>query len=132
VALVERSCCRDRRVQAAISFSGLALVPGSDYPRPSVPLLLVHGNADMTVPYAGSTNVYAAVGSPRFLLTLVGRGHQSWPATTGVADAAVLQSTLDFWGAYLRHEPGAERRLERDAVVPGLTTVQADPGPGPA
>jgi dienelactone hydrolase len=132
VGLVERSCCRDHRVQAAISFSGLALVPGSDYPRPAVSLLLVHGDADTTVPYAGSTNVYAAVGQPRFLLTLLGRGHQSWPATRGAADMAVLQSTLDFWAAYLRHEPGAERRLERDAVVPGLTTFQADPGPAPA
>lgn len=125
VALVERSCCRDPRVKAAISFSGLALVPGEDYPRPSTPLLLVHGTADMTVPYAGSVNVYEAAGRPRFLLTIMGRGHQSWPAGTMTGDTAVLRATLDFWAGYLRHDAGARVRLRHDAVVPGVTTLRA-------
>ncbi len=127
VALVERSCCADRRVRGAISFSGLALLPGEDYPRPSVPLLLVHGTADRNVPYAASIHLYAAVGPPRYLLTLLGRGHQSWPRGTGPVDAAVLRATLDFWTVYLRGDHAAVPALEHDAAVADRTTIQADP-----
>ena len=130
VALVERSCCDEPRVRGAISFSGLALLPGEDYPRPSVPMLLVHGTADRTVPYAASTHLYAAVGPPRYLVTLLGRGHASWPGGSGTVDAAVLRSSLDFWAAYLRGDRSAVVALEHDAVVGGRTTVQADPGSG--
>jgi len=130
VALVERSCCGEPRVRGAISFSGLALLPGEDYPRPSVPLLLVHGTADRTVPYAASTHLYAAVGPPRYLVIVLGRGHASWPGGTGTVDAAVLRSSLDFWAAYLRGDRSAVVALEHDAVVAGRTTIHADPGSG--
>jgi fermentation-respiration switch protein FrsA (DUF1100 family) len=89
---------------------------------------MVHGNADTTVPYAGSTDVYARVGAPRFLVTLLGRGHQSWPSGAAPGDDAVLRATLDFWAGYLRQDRRAIARLVTDASVPGVTTVMADPG----
>ena len=55
LGVVERSCCRDHRVDAAISISGTPLLRGTDFAGKAPPLLLIHGDHDQTVNYAGST-----------------------------------------------------------------------------
>ena len=61
LGLALNTCCHDRRVEAAVAFSGLQLPfpPGTPYAGRIPPLMLVHGDKDGTVPYAGSTQIYA-------------------------------------------------------------------------
>ena len=55
-------CCHDRRVEAAVAFSGLVLPfpGGTAYAGRIPPLMLVHGDKDGTVPYSGSTWIAGA------------------------------------------------------------------------
>ena len=50
------SCCTDRRVVAAVSIDGVEIPFGTGrfFTGPRIPLLLLHGDADQTVPYVSS------------------------------------------------------------------------------
>jgi dienelactone hydrolase len=129
LGVAERSCCRDRRVDAAIALSGTPLIAGTDFAGKAPPLLLVHGTADMTVPYAGSTLSYSRAAPPKYLLTVVGGHHSDYLGPKGVPGSAdVARATLDFWDACLRGNRAALARLPQDAT-PGATTMQSDAGP---
>ncbi|HZP31536.1 MAG TPA: hypothetical protein VFC99_21465 [Acidimicrobiia bacterium] len=129
LGVAERSCCRDARVGAAISISGTPLVSGTDFAGHGPPLMLVHGDHDPTVNYAGSTSSYARATPPKYLVTVVGGHHDDFlgggPNTAAVAE--VNTATTDFWDAYLKGDRAALRRLPNDAG-PGVTTMQSDPG----
>ena len=125
---VERSCCRDPRVDAAISISGTPLVGGTDFKGKGPPLLLIHGDHDPTVRYAGSTSSYARAAPPKYLLTVLGGLHGDFLAGgTSPAVPIVEATTLDFWNAYLKGDAAALARLPTDSQ-PGVTTMQSDPG----
>jgi hypothetical protein len=83
---------------------------------------LVHGDADTTVPYASSVEVFNAAHAPKGLLTVTGGNHDSPVNPSGGAFASVVRATTDFWDHYLRGEEPALGRLEGDARR-GLTTL---------
>jgi dienelactone hydrolase len=122
------SCCTDHRIRAAVPMSGLAglVEPGSRYfLGPSVPILMLHGNADPLVPYQSDVDNFARAKPPKFFITFLGGGHVQ-PYLGGDAPAAVAleRATLDFWDRYLKGDPTALRRLRADGTVSGLTTFQ--------
>lgn len=119
-----RSCCRDHRITAAISFAGTPLIRGTDFHGVVTPLMLVHGDADQTVNYSASTTAFAKAVGPRDLLTILGGMHSGYLGGDDPASQAVLRATLDFWAGYLRGDSAALARLHSDAVVPGGTTLQ--------
>jgi dienelactone hydrolase len=126
---VERSCCQDPRVDAAISISGTPLIGGTDFKGKDVPLLLVHGDHDPTVNYSGSSSSYARAGPPKYLLTVLGGQHADFLAGgTSPAVGIVATTMLDFWNAYLTSDSTARARLLTDSVT-NVTTMKADPGP---
>ncbi len=128
LGLVERSCCSDARVDAAISISGAPLVGGTDFTGAGPPLLLIHGDHDPTVHYAGSTSSYELAAPPKYLLTVLGGLHGDFLAGgTSPARDIVARTMVDFWNAYLEADHAALARLPTDST-PGLTTMQADPG----
>jgi dienelactone hydrolase len=119
-------CCLDKRIKAAVPISGIKLPFGSSsWAWPAVPLLLIHGDHDGTVPYVGSTTAYREAKTPKFLLTLLGAPHT--PLGAPYLDV-IVTSTNDFLDRYLRGEKHALARLERDAAIPSVSTLQADPG----
>lgn len=128
LALVFRPCCRDRRVSAAISLSGTPLIVGTTFRGIRTPVLFVHGDADQTINYSASAVAFQRAAGPKFLLTILGGGHDSYLAAGDVAGAAVVRATIDFWDAYLKHDAGAVARLASDAAVPSLTTLQSGNG----
>ncbi|MCU1452090.1 MAG: phospholipase/Carboxylesterase [Acidimicrobiales bacterium] len=71
------SCCVNARVKAAVAVSGvLASFGGGDFSKPpSIPLLLIHGQQDRTVPYSSSTDTFAKLPGPRGLLTVPAGTH---------------------------------------------------------
>lgn len=115
------SCCRDPRIDAAVPISGIELPfpNGSFFTGPAVPLLLVHGTSDGTVPYQASVNAYADARPPKFFLTLTGAPHTPF---FGVWEPAIDTTVIAFFDAYLRHH--SVRRIVRAGNVEGVSTLQ--------
>lgn len=126
-------CCLDDRVDAVAEWAGgylPALEPaqGTEGGAPvddGPPLLIVHGDADGTVPYEQADATATAVGGPWWLVTLVGGPHiPPYVQGLGVPDSSVVTlTTLDLFDEFLKGDPEGTDRLE---------TVVADAGPGVA
>jgi dienelactone hydrolase len=116
----------ETREQAVISLTGGGDASSSFFRGIKVPLLLVHGDADKTVPYQASVNAFMTAEKPKFLVTLFGQDHGG--AFDGEANAAagvVEAVTIDFLDAYVRHDAGALARLTRDATVAKVASIRA-------
>jgi dienelactone hydrolase len=127
LGVATNSCCLDPRIDAAVSLwgSGVA-VPfpgGTFFSEPTPPLLLVHGTADQTLPYALSVNAYAQAPSPKAFLTLEKAPHN--PFFPPWFDPT-LRSVTDFFRGSLDHDPRAIRRLPADGNVAGVSSLQED------
>ncbi|MBA2624762.1 MAG: alpha/beta hydrolase [Acidimicrobiia bacterium] len=118
-------CCRDHRVDALIPMSAIRLPfgDGSYEPARRIPVLLIHGDADGTVPYGGSTTAYADARRPKFLLTLLGAGHVPFG---GPAGEVLVESTVDFLDRYVARSRPALDDLIGDGARPGVSTLQAE------
>ncbi|MGH9028982.1 MAG: neocarzinostatin apoprotein domain-containing protein [Acidimicrobiales bacterium] len=117
LGLVGNSCCRDPRVRAAVAMSGdaISFPTGRVRYSSSVALLLVHGNADPTVPYVSSVDVFNQAPAPKGLLTIVGGDHGSPVDPSDPWFSNVVRATTDFFDLYLKGEERAKPRLESDA-----------------
>ena len=123
----------DKRLRAAIPISSILnpLSGASAFSRPMVPLLLIHGDLDQTVPYSiGSVATFAAAPSPKALLTIrngnhtFGLGRSSNPSPA--VGAAVVSAMVDFLDRYLKDDPTGINRLQSLATgQPGLLRFDA-------
>lgn len=126
--LVMADCCVDPRVRAAVVMAGAVLITtaANDTDR-SVPVLALHGDADLALPYALGRSAWESLGSPAWLLTLVGGDHagpfEDFPTPW---DAAVAASTTAFWDATLGGDVTATDALERVAAdATGLVIIES-------
>lgn len=115
------SCCQDPRIDAAVPISGIELPfpNGSFFTGPAVPLLLVHGTSDGTVPYQGSVNAYSDARPPKFFLTLTGAPHTPF---FGIWGPAIDTTVIAFFDAYLGHHN--VHSIVRAGNVEGISTLQ--------
>lgn len=112
LGLIENSCCHDPLIKAGISVSGVELPfpDGSFDNPPATPLLLIHGDADTTVPVSGSEKVFAAATPPVFFLRLTGATHVDvmfGDTVTEYTDQAVIA----FLDQELKHRSSALAQL---------------------
>jgi len=107
------TCCRDPRIDAAVPMAGaLVPFPGGDYEAEiGPPVLIIHGDADDTVPYSSATEAYALAEPPKLLLTHVGGNHVIPYVGTNPAVTATIDASTAFFDLFLKHERGAEERL---------------------
>ncbi|HEV2310598.1 MAG TPA: alpha/beta hydrolase, partial [Acidimicrobiia bacterium] len=132
LGVAANSCCSDARLRAAVSIDGLQLPFGSGqfFTGRAVPLLLLHGDADHTVPYSTSAQAYASAPPPKFFVTLNGAPHTAFRQQANATSApppwepVIVQAVLDFLGRYLRHDATALGRLQTDATVAGVSSLQ--------
>jgi dienelactone hydrolase len=124
LGLVANTCCLDRRIKAAVVMSGdpITFPTGRVDTGAAPPILLVHGNADPTVPYVSSIDVFNEAHPPKGLLTILGGNHDSPVDAGGRAFGSVVRATTDFFDRYLRRDKAALGRLEGDAQK-GVTTL---------
>jgi predicted dienelactone hydrolase len=125
-------CCIDARVKVAIPMSGLELPfdAGSSY-FPSgddTPVLIIHGDADGTVPVAQGLHAFEQAHAPKYLLLLHGEDHvipfiggRSTPAGSLVIDAS-----LDFLDRYLKGRKDGIARLRAAVATEGRAELRAD------
>ncbi|MDX2167744.1 MAG: hypothetical protein SF182_11795 [Deltaproteobacteria bacterium] len=113
--LTLNTCCRDRRIEAAVPMAGLlAPFPGGDYAgRGAPPTLVIHGDADDTVPYGDALTAYDLLGAPKALLTHIGGGHILPYVGSGdrAAQLATIDASTAFFDLFLKRERGARERL---------------------
>ena len=123
------ACCRDPRVDAAISLAGLGYgLGGVADATSSPPLLLVHAENDDEVPYRFSVDAFRAATGQRWLVTLVGSPGlphlRPFQAVDDPAARVVTRATLDFLALTARGRPEAAARLRADASRAGIATVR--------
>ena len=124
-------CCRDRRFTAAMVLNGFR-IPMSESTGGKllldghVPLLIAHSDTDPALPYSGARDAYAAASPPVWFVTQYGASHASqWENDPTPYDAMNEQLTVDFWDATLRGKKAAFARLERDATVANLSSIES-------
>lgn len=107
--LFYNTCCEDRRVRAVVAVSGLGFDdtgdPADDYDHPptDVPLLLLHGTDDDTVPHSGSEKMFDRLTSvPRALVLFEDVGH-----VNVVVQPLLDTATIGFLDMVLRDDPTA-------------------------
>jgi fermentation-respiration switch protein FrsA (DUF1100 family) len=103
---------------------------GSFFTGRAVPLLLLHGSADGTVPYPSSQKIFADAPTPKYFVTLNGAPHTSFRQTGTASEPAppwepvVVASVTDFLDRYLKGDKAGLARLTRDATVAGVASIQ--------
>jgi pimeloyl-ACP methyl ester carboxylesterase len=125
-------CCADDRYRSAIVMSALELPfePGEyDYAgaRP-FPVLAFAGTSDDAIPYELQQSIIEGLPGPTWSVTLI-EGEHATPFENPESrfDDLVAASTIDFWDLTLRGDEAAGQRLESDAGVPGLSTLEIRP-----
>jgi dienelactone hydrolase len=127
--LVYNTCCRDKRIEAAILMSPLRVpfTSGKDAWR-HVPALLVHSDADPTW-YPISAQTYPLLATPKWFVTLHGSTHSGpFEDTSDPAHAAVPPITVAFWDRYLKGDQSAQTRLVDTVKAYGEADLQRDLG----
>jgi len=135
LAWSEDTCCEDPRVRAAVVFDGVEAPfgTGSFFAGRTVPILVIHGTADRTIPYSGGQKIYADAKAPKFFVSLIGAPHtsflQSFDATLKppVWEHVDVQSVLDFLAIELDHDGSATKSLDSVAEAPGIARIEQDP-----
>lgn len=120
---------RDPRVSAAIILSGAEIpgVSGFTFPRGSPPLLATQGTADTVNPPSATDAFFEIARRPKYLLSLLGAEHIP-PYSTEQPQLGIVEAvTKAFLDGYLKHRPGALRRLVSRGNVPGTSTLLAKP-----
>jgi dienelactone hydrolase len=125
--LVSNTCCRDRRITAAILMAGVRRpFPHGKYVRPHIPVMLVQGDADSG--YHNSLSAYPALSVPKWFVTLKGAQHSPpFEIPRGPEEVVVDAATTAFWNRYLVGDPsGADQIVAAVAATRGKATLQRD------
>ena len=121
--LVYDKCCRDERIDAVAVLDSL---PPSAPIDGHVPLLIAHSDTDPAIAYSSARDAFTAARGPAWLVTLHGASHASqWENAITQFDHIAERITTDFWDATLNGNSRAFDRLQRDATVPGLSSMDA-------
>jgi dienelactone hydrolase len=123
--LVFNTCCRDKRIDAAILMSAMRVpFKGGKNVGRHVPALLVHSDADPKW-YPVSARTYPLLATPKWFVTLHGSTHSGpFEDTPDPADVAVPPITVAFWDRYLKGDRSAQTRLINAVSTYGQAELQ--------
>lgn len=125
LGVIAHSCCRDPRIDAAVSMSAPAAPYGDgeyDFSN-TAPLMLVHGTVDALIPIEGSKEVFNAVAAPKGMVTLNDVGHGEFLAPSGPGFDTTANSIIDMFRTHLRGSSAAEDRLLAGVVYDTLAEL---------
>lgn len=132
LAWSEDTCCEDHRIDAAVIFDGVEadFGKGTFFGGHTVPILVVHGTADQTIPYVNGRKIYEDARPPKFLVSLIGAPHVSFlqfgapNQKPPIWEHVDVQSVIDFLDAELDHDAAAVDQLVAVANEPGVARLQ--------
>ena len=109
------TCCTDARIKAVIPMAGGRWLLDKDenyFKGPSVPLLLMHGDGDGTVPYAASASAYLIAKAPKMFVTIPGGTHYGpFIGIGSPLNDVTRQITTAFFDRWLKGDVNALARL---------------------
>jgi len=119
-------CCSAIDPDALVDIAGVLVADtpnGRLVDMAPIPMLIVHGDSDRTVPYAQSQQVAASMHGPTWFLTFTGGGHSDMfaPPRSQVLDAAVVA----FLDAQLKGQHQALDDLPTVVQDSGLATLRS-------
>jgi fermentation-respiration switch protein FrsA (DUF1100 family) len=120
---------RDRRIQAAVILSGAEdpFAPAFTMSPAGPPLLAIQGTADTVNPPYQTYAFFQGAARPKYLLKLLGAGHQPPYTEPGSELGTVERMTLSFLNRYLKgRSPAFARYVASGSAGPGSVLV-ADP-----
>lgn len=128
------ACCYDKRLKAAIPISSIInfLSASKMFSNPMIPMLLIHGDADATVPYGlGSLATYSAAPGPKALLTILKGDHtfgvSGDPGSKLVVGKVVVEAMVAFLDRYVKGDAAAPSRLQSVASAqPNLLRLDSE------
>jgi dienelactone hydrolase len=134
-------CCRNDAIRGVVAMANAQFPPVAS--GANLPTLMVHGDADETVPYAAGRASFDATPAPKFFLTLFGIGH---PLTLGMQPAptdthveplprrpdpdALMTTTTDFFDRYLKSNKSALDRMRRHGNISGVAQLESSSNTG--
>jgi predicted dienelactone hydrolase len=135
LAWSEDTCCQDPRVDAAVIFDGVEadFGKGTFFGGRTVPILVLHGTADRTIPYVDGKKIFHDAKPPKFLVSLIGAPHVSFlqfavsRTKTPIWEHVDVQSVTDFLQLELDHRTSASKDLAKVANDPGIASLQQEP-----
>jgi fermentation-respiration switch protein FrsA (DUF1100 family) len=129
LAAAYNSHYRDPRITAAVILSGAEIpgVSGYTFPPGSPPLLATQGTADTINTPAETELFFEGARRPKYLLRMFGAEHLPPYRNEQPQLGIVERVTTAFFDAYLKHRPGALRRLMTAGQVPGIASLTSDP-----
>lgn len=125
--VVFNDCCRDERFTSAMVLAGATLAVSGDPLRLDghVPLLIVHGTDDASLPFAGAHDTFVAADPPVWFVSVIGGSHAPpFEDDDTPYDATVERFTTAWWDATLGNVPDGFERFADAAAVDGLTEVE--------
>ena len=98
----------------------------------TTPVLVLHGTADKTIPYAQGKKIYEDAKAPKFLVSLLGAPHVSFPQlAVGPAGQKAprwtnvdVNSVADFLNGQLNHDAQALRKLAAVGGTKGISSFR--------
>jgi dienelactone hydrolase len=123
--LISHPCCEDGRVSAAIVMAGVHdAFPSGTYRHQDVPVLLLHGDAD--VGYHHSQSAYAQLAPPKWFITLHGERHAPpFEVPSNAASAIVDATTVAFWNGSLKGDAaGGQQIIDAVRATNGKATLR--------
>ncbi|CAN5845659.1 hypothetical protein BH23ACT1_BH23ACT1_15770 [soil metagenome] len=128
--MVANTRCHDPRFDAGVILAERQgpFPEGEFFVRIDTPLLLAHGDADSSVPYADGRLAYLDAPPPKFLVTLLGGDHgEPFTGSPDVPHAQVVAvATLDFWDQQFRGAPDDLERLRDHSEVAGVSRFDGE------
>ena len=122
LALAFGDCCPTLKPSVVIAMSPLrfpAVIPDG-----RVPLVLIHGDADGTLPYADSVALDAAASGRRWFITLTGASHSPpYEDSTSAHDGLIPSITVAFLDALVLDDATALERAVDHIETSGIATV---------
>ncbi|HYF44763.1 MAG TPA: alpha/beta fold hydrolase, partial [Acidimicrobiales bacterium] len=115
------TCCQDTRIDAVVSIAGRLGAFQGIFGNGNVPVLLVHGDADRTVPIGSSEDAMQQVGTTGYLLTVLGGDHVDYLGRRAERYPAVLATIEAFLDATVGGDPrGGLVDLRNAGSQPGV------------
>lgn len=121
------TCCADHRITAALVLTGTAEGFGTDFTKPGVPTLVLHGTDDDVIPPAEGRSLYAALPGPKAFVSLLGGTHSSpYDTASDPHFPTVLAVTTDFLRWALDGRADAVAALRAHADRGGVAALSED------
>ena len=121
---IANSCCKERRIGAAIVFAGVTSpFGGGTYDLTDIPpVLFVHGVNDAQIDFDQAARIFNDAATPKAMLRIDAGDHVSILVSSAPEFAEVTAATIDFLDLTLLGDPTAAARLAQDET-PGRSTM---------